>query len=499
MTTYWANNAGGGSGFSSVSPFKISDFMALPPSPGDTLRLLADTYQGANSMIVTPLVSGVNGAPITITADVDGTVDIDGQSARDPMVVQRGCDYWSFAGFNCHSSSQSNSAVIRIRGNNGVYQRILAWDAPIGYNAHHWDMSGIALFDTGGPKNNLIEDCGGFGRGRKSFSYFQTAGPNTIRRYWGRWEWSENTGPKEILPVVYHSGGLTVDNAICEWDRSALMASSYVNLNNGSPFLTGSCAGGANSDGSTPYTAGGQCWYFKTGTGTPSTSFINEADGMVADNSAAFVAGDQHDCNNVLCGILMYVRTTDIFDCYANNNQQAAFGMTQYGNVTARDIFVYQQTGVVDTQSGRLPRGYNLTSPAAAGNSAGYGLTSICGGNASDSITNRWTITDARGGSSSGGVSKIVQGTGLSALGSGSLYDGASGANLGARLRYRYQDGVLTGTDLWPWPMSARILAATTQASTDGHGHKIANINSYIQAEFGAFPVAAANGVWFTS
>ena len=36
---------------------------------------------------------------------------------------------------------------------------------------------------------------------------------------------------------------------------------------------------------------------------------------------------------------------------------------------------------------------------------------------------------------------------------------GENGADIGASVLYRYQDGVLTGTPLWPWPMESRIVA----------------------------------------
>jgi hypothetical protein len=62
----------------------------------------------------------------------------------------------------------------------------------------------------------------------------------------------------------------------------------------------------------------------------------------------------------------------------------------------------------------------------------------------------------------------------------------------GAQIRYRYVNGQLTNQELWPWPMSQRIKDATTQASRDGHGHQIENIDAYIQDTFGTFPSTAA-------
>ena len=64
----------------------------------------------------------------------------------------------------------------------------------------------------------------------------------------------------------------------------------------------------------------------------------------------------------------------------------------------------------------------------------------------------------------------------------------------GAQIRYRYVDGVLTGTDLWPWPMNQRIINAMTTA-----GYIPEDVNARIQVFFGAFPPATTSGIWFTN
>jgi hypothetical protein len=58
----------------------------------------------------------------------------------------------------------------------------------------------------------------------------------------------------------------------------------------------------------------------------------------------------------------------------------------------------------------------------------------------------------------------------------------------GAAIRYRYVDGSLTGTELWPWPMTARIKAALNLSGYDTDY----DIDSTIQGIFGTY-ISPAN------
>ena len=74
-------------------------------------------------------------------------------------------------------------------------------------------------------------------------------------------------------------------------------------------------------------------------------------------------------------------------------------------------------------------------------------------------------------------------------IGSYNLY---TNTGPGATIRYRYQNGVLTSTPLWPWPMKDRIKAAlnaSSYASSPG-GSKYVNydIDATIQDIFGTYP-----------
>jgi hypothetical protein len=52
----------------------------------------------------------------------------------------------------------------------------------------------------------------------------------------------------------------------------------------------------------------------------------------------------------------------------------------------------------------------------------------------------------------------------------------------GSQIRYRYVNGILTSTALWPWPMNQRIIDATTAS-----GYTVEDVNATIQGFFGTF------------
>lgn len=109
-------------------------------------------------------------------------------------------------------------------------------------------------------------------------------------------------------------------------------------------------------------------------------------------------------------------------------------------------------------------------------------LTTL-GGNAPTFDAN-WTKTSC----TDNRTSAYAAGFGGYPSGSDNLYVGSTGA----KIRYRTVDDVLTGTELWPWPMNSRIMAAMTSARTRNDGRythtEVIDINTFIQSVFGSFP-----------
>ncbi|MCB0184185.1 MAG: hypothetical protein KDE31_07975, partial [Caldilineaceae bacterium] len=170
--------------------------------PGDTLVLLDGTYYQ-------PLEpngrSGTADAPITIRAQHDGQVTIDGQGIDIPVHLYR--DYYVIEGMIARNG---NHAVYFISGSHNTLRRVS------GYNANTDDNSDVfAIFDS---HDNLLEDCIAAGSGRKMVMIYR-GGHNTVRRCFadwrswdGRnwcddWPWGDNI-------QVYNSDYNIIENSI---------------------------------------------------------------------------------------------------------------------------------------------------------------------------------------------------------------------------------------------------------------------------------------------
>jgi hypothetical protein len=96
-------------------------------------------------------------------------------------------------------------------------------------------------------------------------------------------------------------------------------------------------------------------------------------------------------------------------------------------------------------------------------------LTGIGGGG--DFIGSNWSLTNHDSAASPSGVDSIFTSSGS------------------ARLCYRYIDGMLTTTPLWPWPMNQRIINAMQSA-----GRNAVDVTATIEQIFGPIPSSCRAG-----
>lgn len=435
-------------------------------------------YTSANSMIIPKVgVAGNATDYIYIIAMNDGKVDIDGSGTLLPCNVKRTCDYYWIEGFNAHDllSTASGGGVVQGASNNCVYRRIIVWDAPIGYNSDGFSISGTSYNDTGGGCNNLVEDCAAFGTFRYGYLSFNNDGPNTFRRIWGRWEGSTNTGPKSTLNTSYQSRQVNVENAILRWDGRS-MAASYLVQNNGANYIDGTLTVGGPCPSATQVgvTQADKSCLMPGATPTSRSGLFGEQ---------TWGAGNPLDpnpnCNDLLYGILSIVTATDQYSAGGS-----IFLPATHGNVTLKDSFIWVDPTVLEVTYADAPNGHrllNLSNISGRGPSTATNITSVAPladpvAGASWTVTNRLPATGGATTLAAAGLSKTP--------GNETLY----GGSLGAKIRFRYQDGTLTQTPLWPWPMNQRIIDATTQASGDSHGHAIENPDTLRQSIFGKSP-----------
>jgi hypothetical protein len=178
--------------------------------PGDTLILLDGIYyQSLNPN----KRNGEPGKPITIKANNDGKVIIDGQNQRTPVKIGDTWpgpigDHFILEGIVARNS---NHSVINIWGSNNILRRISAYDANTDTNSFGIEVAYRA-------HNNLIEDCIVAGSGRKMILIYGGT-YNTIRRCftdWREWDGREDgaTWPWGENINIYNASFNIVENSI---------------------------------------------------------------------------------------------------------------------------------------------------------------------------------------------------------------------------------------------------------------------------------------------
>ncbi len=449
---YYVNptTLGTGDGLSAANACQVSAVWAkISGIVGPYVNMLDGTYTGANSMIAPPaFLNGISGQPILIRAVNEGNVLIDGQGVRQPINLLNN-SYWILQGMNCTVGQTnlgiSNSSCIDItNGTQVIVRRVCAWDVPINFNNRVISASGTASYIT-------FEDCAGWGTGRKIFEASQGPDHITFRRCWARWEGSINLGPKLVFEGIYNSTNQLNENCLGTWS-AALIPSTYDLQNNGVVI------------------------------GPTYTSYTVEGSPTDFGHSNAYVDGT-HLSPVKQYGNIMYLNAAP-----TNPNPPAYFYLVNgTDDITFKDTCAYSGAGLGVGRRGYLlcdigtcpivPPAVTCSGNCGTSNSSALAATNITGfGNAvADVFAPSWHRTNYLQGAS---PAAVYSGTGPDGIHVESLYN----TSRGAQIRYRYVDGVLTSTALWPWPMSARILAATTSS-----GHAPADIDTEVQAMFGTF------------
>jgi hypothetical protein len=442
---------GGGNGLTIGSPFRISDFQNAA-QPGMTLCLADGTYQGAASMISPPGgrsgnggtncgPSGAGNCGIVVMAINDGAVTIDGQFLNTPIALHE-ISFWTFQGFNAKSSPGS---VLRFGMaslfpgstlNNVTLKRIVLWDGSFTKNYSTVEMDAFG-------SNHLFEDFAVFGTGRKSFvggsdTAGSPAGTARCRRCVFRWEGSSTAGSVALSPF-YDTFGFTCENCIAIWTGESLPQAYDItdtsgnstgvhntNFRTASNGVNGWAAPVFNDQGSTAQNTTARCVNLNI-LGSmvllPATAHIGGATGFNMDI-------DQLSCVNLI----------DVYS-YIDPNQP------EYPNMRG---FVLEDA-----------RGFFTPDTLAANH-----LTSVRSAARGDTFIAPWSVSDLATGACA------ITGT----CGSKAPNPFTVTRTTGANLCFRYVNGSLTATPLWPWPMDSRIAAATASAgSAFGPGQTCVN------------------------
>lgn len=378
--THYAAHPGSGTACTTGAPCSIATAWTLM-APGETLCLKdGSNYIGASSMIQPPTtLSGTAALPITVKAENDGAVTINGQCVRRPVDITG--DYFILEGINAHSAQDS---VIRIQAASfgGQVKRVVAWDA----GCDHSGNEGTTFAISG--DSWLVEDSAAFGIARKHFDSAQGGNDNTFRRVFCRWEQRPggSVGPSTCMSLFYNHFRMTLENAI--FNRDAI----------------------------------------DTNQATQSQSTFGQ-DGVITGSDRA---------DSRLLGSIGYIRNDDINCC------GHVFSGSPSATYEIKDSVFYIEPGGTAHTTKKAINVANSGNPPRV-----LSLTNIVGVSATAStISSDWIQSNVRTGTSL-----------TNAIGAGtSVFNEIQG------ICKRYVNGTLTTTNLWPWPMNARIIAAMTAA-----------------------------------
>jgi hypothetical protein len=293
-----------------------------------------------------------------------------------------------------------------------------------------WDANtngNYTVFSMQYGSGNLLEDVCGFGIGRKIFSYYSSSGPLTVRRAWGMWNANAAFGGDGGSPKAVFNGVYNARNAT--WEN-----------------VVGTWDGSAIGGYGVLVTDG----FYQAAPGTDfcvKSNYLGSIGYLKSGNTVPTLIGVGYGSRSVDCfefkDVVFHAGTTTQYPLQADVFDGGADGVATCAPNCNRKI-----TNV--TEIGSVPSRLNTSS-------------------------NGWTATNRATGANVGSVPNIWNGAGIQ----------------GARVCHQYQNGTLTSTPLWPWPMDARIRQALTRSGRNpdtvfgGTGNGLTQL---MESTFGTIP-----------
>lgn len=435
-TWYWsASGSGSTCGISTRCHF---DQIYNKLAPGDHVKMAPGAYSSDLDKIACnsdgfPLKNGTAAAHIYIDAETEGGSWLDGQHSRIPLHLE-GCSYWEFTGFDV-GNSNADAIAINPGSTFNTFNRMIAFNGDEFSNSQVWSFYGAS--------GNILNDCAGFGGGRKILQFFGGSQDNVANRFFAVWNNSSadiapGGSPKETITMVYNSTHNFCNNCVATRDE-------LVPPDERDRFG------------------------------------ITSMDRMVYDSCIV---------NSGYFGSIAYVKSSQSVagTTVANNAIGLIFGGTSIDHFVFENATVYVQghTDLKPIEGQGYQANYGNTCPpiTTGGNRIFRHITQIqtAGGLASDidtSSPNGWTVTDYHSGNSE---SAIYPGTETLWVNAG---------NRGATNCYQYTGyGQITSIPNWPMVMDQRIFDRMT---AEGRFVPI-HVNADLQSLFGNYDPKCVNG-----
>jgi hypothetical protein len=428
------------SGLSTDTPWATFNHAWTVLQPSDTLYLMDGIYY----QTINPTINGQPGKYIAIKALHDGEAFIDGQNQRETVVLGIPWNSWDA---NDLPNPQGNyfdvEGIVAFNSSATVYTisaRNIILRRDSGYNSNpHLNEGVFEVWSKGTPavpSNILIEDSVGSGSGRKVFLAYDSYVNIAFRRNFAAWQWwvgddfCQGYWPQvdgiEIYPLAYDGQPDAPNNSIVENNINFGLTPDYGISLAPNPTGNGKSINGNNYLGD-----------------------ISIGGGMKWDNAQHRFEPAPYDYDTCTYNDIQKPSSCQDSNCiaFANNpSYRAGFVLgssmgTLMKNNLFQDLFSWGNGSVglstgaswdAGSSNNRLIRAtFVNNSQGDPPSNAGAGVDVL----ASD--LNRFdTKSDLK-------IDNVF---------GGQPYDGG-----GARLQYRYENGVLTNISLWPWPMEDRI------------------------------------------
>ena len=401
---------------------------------GDTLVLRDGTYH--QSLIVT--VSGTQTSPITIKAENDGRAIIDGEANKMPCRINGTTTNHLHdivvEGIVCRNS---NEDTIYIRDADRItLSRVSA------YNAANGNFNAFSLWRT---TYVTLTDCAASGNGRKQYNILDS---NYTKMHWcwGRWV-SEGSGYGGYTGIsIYNSNYSLIENCVL----TAVSGNSTKAI-----AISGQYGTTANYNelyGNVFYKHGLETVLISSDQRrTEGNRLVNN---VGIDNVYGII--QRADADLQVQRLTLVNSQNKAFSVDEDLSYTKASDFAIKGDVR-NSVFVNHNQGFNVVNNGGHLTGftndynnlYNIANPY-------YNLAQP-GPNAISIAPGFDTATYGKG-------AYLIVPTALKGR-------GGNGTNIGAEVLYRYQNGVLTGVPLWPWPMEQRICNETGYSVTYENGY----------------------------
>jgi chitodextrinase len=425
-TYYVAPNGSDWSAGTSSAPWSTFSKAMSVLNPGDMLIIKDGTYH--QTLNVT--ISGTKGNPITIRAENDGAVTVDGENVRKAInLVGTASSRKTDITIEGIVAKNSNSSVVIVQYADRInLKKVSAYQAADG-NYH--------IFDVAWSSYVLIEDCAASGRGRVMYDIYDSDYA-TVRRCWGRPFYVSYAATMGIQ--LYGSTNCVVENNVIvknlsysdQWIGIQLWTATY----NPAATSNNKVYGNIFRDTSNMGVSLASAQKNMTGNIFKNNVLIN------SNECLRHGADDNLLVENLTCvnAVVDHYRVQSYYQYYTFDPNFSVSGTLKNSSFITHGAGLYRDTN--DPKYAGLTHTYNNF----------YGLGTNYSGFAAG--TGEKTFNPSYNTATYGKGAYLMVPTALKGK-------GENGTNIGAEVLYRYQDGVLTDVPLWPWPMEDRIYRET--------------------------------------